>query len=145
MSDEARRAAERELQLLAVLDRFAGEVEAGAEPRLAVYLERYPQFTAELTDFAAGYLLDAAPAEAAGTGHPSASDAASVAEDALSDGSRRALALLFPGADGDYRASPSALKAVAERRAEYATKDDEPGQSVPGDAWHAEGEDGEDR
>ena len=122
----------RELELLAVLDHFAHEVDAGAEPRLATYLERYPQFAAELAEFASGYLVDARLPDAESV-EIAGLEASRVKPGELSAGSRRALASLFPdSASHGYRAlsmpsnavppsEESGLRAVAEQPGEYMT------------------------
>lgn len=129
MSDEPVAENGRELELLAVLDRFAREVEDGTEPRLSTYLRTYPQFAAELTDFASGYVVDAQLAAVA-----AAADAGEVRSGQaheLSAGSRRALAALFPevasgGQHAPAKAPPAhlmgetgGLRLVAERRGDY--------------------------
>ena len=128
MSNQPQGAAERELEVLAVLDRFACELESGAAPRLSAYLEAYPQFAAELTAFATDYL------GAAGAAGEREADAERAAGE-LSAGSRRALASLFPAsapvddliANTGRRGFTSArdagrLKAIAERKEPYATE-----------------------
>src|SRR5262249_1068610 len=47
-----------ELEVLALAEQFAAEQRAGRAPRLSAYLERYPQYAAQLTDFVAGLLAD---------------------------------------------------------------------------------------
>lgn len=144
MSDESWDTAERELQLLAVLDRFARDVEAGAVPRLSTYLARYPQFAAELTDFASDYLLTAAPPDTDTDTMPSvaASHSEVATRAALSPGSKRALARLFPGAGGDSGepAGDDMLKAVAERRADYVIRDNASTEDQRGAARQTTGE-----
>lgn len=136
MSDESWDTAERDLQLLAVLDRFAREAEVGAAPRLSTYLEQYPQFAAELTDFAADYAFTAAPAAPDGTPDLAASRRTAPARATLSTGSQRALAMLFPEPATDDGEAPDAgtLRAVAERRAEYVAGADTSGTGEPGES-----------
>lgn len=106
---------ERELQALAIQERFAAEYRAGLQPRLADYLLAYPEHIGPLTDFVARLLNEGPGAEVSSDRAP------------LSAGTRRALETLFgasvPGSDG---------QAVAETRANYAAgalngaPDDEP-------------------
>lgn len=133
MSDEPVADNRRELELLAVLDRFAREVEGGMKPRFSTYLRTYPQFAAELMDFASGYFVDAqldAAADSADLADTGEVRSGQTRE--LSNGSRRALAALFPDfADRGRHASAetppmrlmrqaAGLRSVAERRGDYA-------------------------
>jgi hypothetical protein len=101
--------AAEKLELLAIAEQFAAEHAAGANPRLAEYLQRYPRHAAELTAFVAALLADAAPDDS------STETGETVHRAALSAGTVRALAHIFPGAT---HAEPQA--AVAETRAAYA-------------------------
>jgi hypothetical protein len=85
-----------ELELLAIAEQFATEHAAGANPRLAEYLRRYPEHAAELTAFVTA---------------PLAEDAR-LAGAVLSPGTLRALARIFSSAT---HGEPQA--AVAEQRA----------------------------
>lgn len=91
-----------DMELLAIEERFVTEREAGRNPRLAEYIAAYPQYAADLADFAAEYLDDAAstPLEAGGA--------------QLSVGTRRALDLIFPEV-----AEKDKARRVAEIRERY--------------------------
>lgn len=126
MSDESRGGSESELDLLAVLDDFARQVQAGAAPQLSAYLERYPRYAAELLALASGDLGDLGDLDDL----DNASDAATlrterepragrVGPDQLSAGSRRALAAIFPAA------SPPAHPARVSQRRKNATQPSE--------------------
>jgi len=93
-----------ELEVLALAEQFAAELRAGRAPRLSAYLERYPQYAAQLTDFAADLLAD--EPEAAPGSAPSA----------LAPGTVRALDILFAAEATDEQAH---LARVAEQPAEY--------------------------
>lgn len=101
--------AAEKLELLAIAEQFAAEHAAGANPRLAEYLQRYPRHAAELTAFVTALLGEAAPAD------PSIASGAIVHGVALSPGTVRALAQIFSRATHE---EPQA--AVAETRAAYA-------------------------
>ena len=101
--------AAEELELLAVAEQFAMEYAAGANPRLAVYLQRYPQHAAELAAFVTALLAEGGPElSAVGKDGPAG-------EAALSPGTQRALERIFPAATHE-----GTQAAVAERRAAYA-------------------------
>jgi hypothetical protein len=102
-------AAAEELELLAIAEQFAAEHAAGANPRLADYLQRYPRHAAELTAFVTALLAEAAPQDS------STEPGKTVHGVARSPGTVRALARIFPGATHE---EPRA--AVAETRAAYA-------------------------
>lgn len=93
---------ERELQALAIQERFAAEYRAGRNPRLADYLRAYPEYAGSLADFVAR-LLDEGEADESDT-----------APAPLSSGSRRALEAIF-GEALNWQAG----QAVAETRARY--------------------------
>ena len=95
---------EAELEVLALAEQFAAELRAGRAPRLSAYLERYPQYAAQLTDFAADLLADE-PEAALGS-----------APTALAPGTVRALDILFAAEATDEQAH---LARVAEQPAEY--------------------------
>lgn len=95
---------ERELQSLAIQERFAEEYRAGRNARLADYLRAYPEHAGSLTDFVAR-LLD--------EGHDSESDTAPAL---LSAGTHRALDVIF----GESAEQPP-VRLVAETRVEYST------------------------
>lgn len=105
---------ERELQALAIQERFAEEYRAGRNPRLSDYLRAYPDYAASLTNFVARLLDEGAVTEADSAPAP------------LSFGSRRALDAIF-GASSEQ----SSTRAVAERRASYATPDVEAAERQP--------------
>ena len=94
-----------ELEVLALAEQFAAELRAGRAPRLSAYLERYPQYAAQLTDFAADLLADE-PEEATPGSAPSA----------LAPGTVRALDMLFAAEATDEQTH---LARVAEQPAEY--------------------------
>src|SRR5438552_1595700 len=94
-----------ELELLALGEQFATELRAGREPRLSAYLERYPQYAAQLTDFVAELLADT-PDAAPGSEPPS-----------LAAGTLRALDILFAREAEDEQVQ---LPRVAEQPAAYA-------------------------
>ena len=93
-----------ELEVLALAEQFAAELRAGRAPRLSAYLERYPQYAAQLTDFAADLLADE-PEAAPGS-----------APTALAPGTVRALDILFAAEATDEQTH---LARVAEQPAEY--------------------------
>jgi hypothetical protein len=93
-----------ELEVLALAEQFAAELRAGRAPRLSAYLARYPQYAAQLTDFAADLLADE-PEAAPGS-----------APTALAPGTVRALDILFAAEATDEQTH---LARVAEQPAEY--------------------------
>ena len=93
-----------ELEVLALAEQFAAELRAGRAPHLSAYLERYPQYAAQLTDFAADLLADE-PEAAPGS-----------APTALAPGTVRALDILFAAEATDEQTH---LARVAEQPAEY--------------------------
>lgn len=129
MSEEHSVERVRELELLAVLDYFAAELNDGSKPRLAAYLERYPQFADELIAFATGYGI-----EIAGPDTSDSVETLYVKPGELSAGSQRALAALFPDVTPQVYRSPfeasraaaagkeNGLRAVAERPGDYVVR-----------------------
>jgi hypothetical protein len=90
--------------VVALAEQFAMELRAGREPRLSAYLERYPQYAEQLTDFLAELLAD----------EPEAAPGSAPA--ALAPGTVRALDILFaPQAAHEQ----THLARVAEQPAEY--------------------------
>jgi hypothetical protein len=94
-----------ELEVLALAEQFAAELRAGRQPRLSAYLERYPQYAAQLTDFVAELLAD--EPEAAPRSAPTS----------LAPGTVRALDILFAPEATDEQAH---LARVAEQPATYS-------------------------
>lgn len=106
---------ERELQELAIQERFMEEYRAGLQPRLADYIQTYPEHVTALTEFVARFLDEGQAAETPSERAP------------LSSGTQRALETLFGSP-----AKGNNSQAVAETRANYtaagpdATSDSEP-------------------
>lgn len=108
--------AERELELRAIEEQFLAEQRAGLDPQLSTYLQRYPNYGAELATFVAltfipdsqsGTLLLADDSTAPSYEHGAA----------FSSGTRRALEEIF-GADVERTILDQSR--VAEQRASYA-------------------------
>lgn len=103
-----------ELELLAIEEHFVEAFRAGAGPRLSDYLRRYPRYAAELTDFASGFLPEAAlDAEDAGVKEEPT-------RPTLSPGTQRVLDALRANLDAQPPVNETLL--VAEERAAYAAQ-----------------------
>lgn len=118
----------RELELHAIEEQFLAEHRAGSDPQLATYLQRYPDYGAELATFVA---LTFIPDSQSGTLLLADDSAAPSYEHraAFSSGTRRALEELF-GADVGRTIRDQSR--VAEQRASYAYET--PPTAVAGDA-----------
>lgn len=108
--------AERDLQAMAILERFAEEYRAGRNPRLADYLQAYPDFAGSLSEFVAHLLDEGDEAEVDSAPAP------------LSSGSRRALDAIFREPGGQ-----PAARYVAESPAKYTASGEESHESSEGD------------
>lgn len=105
---------ERELELFAIEEQFAGACRSGARPRLTTYLRRYPQYADELIAFASAFLPESAL-------HPEDTGSAHEKPEApaLSPGTRRALDAIF--ASMNTLTQADGLLLVAEQRTAYTT------------------------
>ena len=109
-----------DLELLAIEEQFLAELRAGQGPRLAMYMERYPEHAAALADFAARTLSEDEAQR--GTGKE---DDATRAQP-LAAGTRRALDVIFGAEEaGFYGQTDYEAGAVAETRAGYGGDTDE--------------------
>lgn len=107
----------RELELRAIEEQFLAEQRAGLDPRLATYLQRYPDYGAELAAFIARTFV---PDSQVGGALLFADESATPSHEqrvALSSGTRRALDEIF-GYDTGTTIRDQAR--VAERHAPYA-------------------------
>jgi hypothetical protein len=95
-----------ELEVFALAEQFAAELRVGRAPCLSAYLERYPQYAAQLTDFVADLLAD----------EPEAALGPASTSTALAPDTVRALDILFAAEPTDEQAH---LARVAEQPAEY--------------------------
>ena len=99
-----------ELELLAIEEQFIAEHEAGAAPRLATYVKRYPKYAQVLAAFITEYLAPTGTvAEEDGVGD------AGVTGRPLGAGTQRALDAIF--------GTPEENRRVAEQRETYTVGD----------------------
>jgi hypothetical protein len=107
----------RELELRAIEEQFLAEQRAGLNPRLSTYLQRYPDYGAELAAFIA---LTFIPDSQVGGALLFGDDSAAVSHEQqgiLSSGTQWALDEIF---GGDAGKTIGDVARVAERRATYA-------------------------